>query len=189
MPSERPLKAKEFVRDLRAGMSPLGLMAKYALSRKQYDAAIKQLQDAGILSLADLVQAEHIPSKSFDDVELELEHVRRFPRYTPGELAIGVRDLDDPRANGRVVDISEDGVAVKGITAKEGQVKALLLVPDEALSVMPVAFDGECRWKKRDVKTRTDITGYEIVLISDEDFAQLKALIRVLATRGTPADW
>jgi hypothetical protein len=189
MPKPPELKAKDFVRDLRAGMSPLGLMAKYRLSRKQYDAALKQLQDAGLLKLADLVQAEHIPSKSFDEVDLELEYVRRFPRYSPGTLVIHVRDLDDPKAKGTVVDVSEDGVAVKGIVAKEGQVKALLLVPDESLALIPVAFDGECRWRKRDVKNRADIAGFEIILISDEDFAQLKTLLKVLTTRGTPADW
>lgn len=188
MPVKRPLKAAEFVRDLRAGLSPLGLMAKYGLNRKQYEATIQQLKDNGYLTLADLVQAQYIPTKKFDEVDLDLGFVRRFPRYAPGKVLITVQDPKDSQAAGKVLDLSEDGVRVEGIRGRIGQVKSLVLVPEKRLSIDPISFDGECRWIQRDKNTGKETAGFEIVMISEEDIVRLKRLMAILKTTGEPIE-
>ena len=175
MPRKRQIKAKEVVQDVRNGMTGSQLMAKYGLTRQGLQGILERLADKGLLKPSDLPGWVPMYSSRYDEVELI--RTRRFPRYCLAAVDLFVRDMENPAVMGRVIDISEEGIAVQGIDAHAEQTKSFLMIGPQKLLSVPISFDAECRWSYRDPASGMCTTGYEIVMIAEDDIERLRSVI------------
>ena len=178
MPQKRQIKAKEVVEDIRGGMTGSQLTAKYGLTREGLEQILRRLVDNGLIRPSELPDWAPITPPRYDEVELV--KTRRFPRYDLAAVDLFVWDAENPVVRGRVIDISEEGVAVQGIGAKPEETKSFLMIGNQRYLAVPISFDAECRWIYRDEASDVCTGGYEIVMIAEEDLARLRALIELI---------
>jgi hypothetical protein len=181
MPSKRRIRAKDVVRDIRAGMSNAALMEKYQISERSLQRILSQMLDAGALMEIELVgrlpvsEPEQPASGATDTVG---DVLRRSARsYVMVRLP--VYDLDDLTVEGYVEDVSETGLMVGGIRAAVGETKSLLIQADEFADVFPFTFDVECRWSELQ-NDGSCVAGFEITSISQVGKRELEKLVRLL---------
>jgi hypothetical protein len=174
MAEKRTIKAKDIVNDLRAGMTNVQLMDKYQLSAKGLASIFTKLMDAKALREGEL--ADRVPLAQ-DTVNLE--QMRCLPRnYLMFRLQ--VYEANNQVVEGHVRDITERGLQTAGIRAKAGEVKELLIQPDELADVHPFGFEAECRWSRLEVESEQYVAGFQITNISEESLQELRKLIEAL---------
>ncbi|MBM3301090.1 MAG: PilZ domain-containing protein [Deltaproteobacteria bacterium] len=183
MPSTRKIKAKEFLQDVRAGMTESELMEKFGLPKQAMDQILQKLLDSGLIRPSDLPARGQARPIRYDEVELSA--IRTSPRYSSRAIELLVRELDNPAATGHVLDISEGGLAVIDLKGVVGESSGLLLFGPGEYLPEPIAFDAECRWITTDKSSGRTICGYEITIISEEDLERLQTLIGLLKEQGT----
>lgn len=105
---------------------------------------------------------------------------RMEPRCYP-ILDVPVHDLDDPTIEGYVQDLSGHGVQIAGINATVGQKKTFFIELRQLGEVRPFSFEAECRWVKFENQDALVLAGFEIISITDKDFAELKKIIESFA--------
>jgi hypothetical protein len=81
---------------------------------------------------------------------------------------------------GRIRDLSEVGVGVRGLEAQVGELKSLLVVPDEFLEVGPFSFEAKCRWSKMGGQGKFCSAGFEITDIEEDSLIQLQELLQLM---------
>ncbi|MBI5568439.1 MAG: PilZ domain-containing protein [Desulfomonile tiedjei] len=175
MPRKRQIKAKEVVHDVRNGMSGSQLMAKYGLTRQGLQEIAQRLVDNGLLRPSELPSWAPISGSRYDEVELI--RTRRFPRYGLATVDLFVWDAENPSVRGRVIDISEEGIAVQGIEAQVEETKNFLMIGHQKYLAAPISFDAECRWVYWDQASGMCTSGYEIVMIAEDDVERLRSVI------------
>ncbi len=174
MAEKRTIKAKDIVNDLRAGMTNAQLMEKYELSAKGLTSIFTKLVDAKAVKEGELTGRVPLAQDT-----VNLEQVRCFPRnYLM--LTLPVCEADNPVAEGHVRDITERGLQTAGITVKAGEVKKLLIQPDESADVDAFAFEANCMWSRLDLEGEQCVAGFRITDISEESLRELRRLIRAL---------
>ena len=186
MASERKIKAKDIVSDIKAGMTGPTLSEKYNLSYQELRFGLTQLLlDKAITdsefskTVCTLYFSDEVEPAAvrFDDIELE--NIRRFPRLHADFAELALFEAQLPGNRGRVLNISEDGIQALGIEAGVNEVKSLIMTVSGVPAIPPISFEGECRWTKTDQATGRCFTGFEIVTISDGDLQQLHRLIEI----------
>jgi hypothetical protein len=60
----RTIKGKEFVKDMRCGMSDLDLAKKYRLTEPDFDRVLEYLVDAGLITEQELQERQQLPGNS-----------------------------------------------------------------------------------------------------------------------------
>jgi hypothetical protein len=144
-------------------------MDEYGLSSKELLSIFKRLIVAGAVKKGEL-DTRMPPAEDRADVEA----LRRLPRnYLV--VAIPVYDADDLFAEGRVIDVTEKGLQVAGLSATAGEKRSLLIQADEFVDVHPFVFDCECRWVRLDEEHPR--SGFEITSISEGGLVELRKLI------------
>ena len=81
---------------------------------------------------------------------------------------------------GRIIDLSEVGVGVSGLEAQVGELKSLVVVPDEFLEAEPFSFEAKCRWSRMGDEDKICNAGFEITDISEGDYIQLLELLQLM---------
>ena len=81
---------------------------------------------------------------------------------------------------GRIRDLSEVGVGVSGLEAQVGELKSLVVVPDEFLEVEPFFFEAKCRWSRMGDQGKIWNAGFEITDISEGNYIQLLELLQLM---------
>jgi hypothetical protein len=56
----RTIKGKEFVEDIRSGMTDLEMSQKYALTIHDFDRVLDYLVDAGLITKGELLERQHL---------------------------------------------------------------------------------------------------------------------------------
>jgi hypothetical protein len=176
------LNAREIVADVKAGMSRVQIMDKHKISWDTLQRVLDRLRLAKAL-------ADDVPSpagaRPGPGSEEKPEHPRITPRYYL-DFEIRICEASTPRLQGRVIDIHEQGVGVKGLEAQVDDRKNLVILGDEFGAVAPFEFVAQCRWMRADSE-RDDFTGgFEIIDISQDNLHELRQLIQ-LATLGVSA--
>jgi hypothetical protein len=175
MQAKRKIVAKSLVNDIRAGFSNLELMEKYSLSSKGLLSAFNKLIASQAMEEDEL--EGRVPT--FDDT-VDINHAREFPRCYPA-LGLPIYDEEDSEAEYHVVDLTEKGVQVRGIAAKVGDKKSLVIKAGGLdQRIKPCVFDAECRWLREDHKKEISIAGFEITDISNKDLEALLHIIKLL---------
>jgi hypothetical protein len=78
---------------------------------------------------------------------------------------------------GTVKDITEKGLAVRGISAEIGEFKTFAILGDEIGIIDPFELSAECRWVGRDESNGQTVAGFVVTKISDQDLLSLQQLI------------
>jgi uncharacterized protein (DUF433 family) len=125
--AKRRIDTKELVTDIRSGVTDVELMEKYKLSSRGLQRVFAKLVDSGAV-MADDISGRSI---AYDD-SVALKRGRGSIRALP-ILSIDIHEKSNPQIIGRIKDLSEVGVGVRGLEAQVGELKSLLVVPDEFL--------------------------------------------------------
>lgn len=174
MTEKRTIKARRIVKDIRAGLTNEEIMEKRELSGEELVYVLQKLRETGLLTDEDIV---HRLPPSLQTTTAS--RVRAEPRCY---LFVGlpVYLANDVTVEGFVLDISEGGLKTVGIPALVGEIKALLIRPDEYQDIYPFSLDAQCRWVKPADEPEDIIAGFEIVRISETGVNELKKLLQFL---------
>jgi PilZ domain len=171
MAEKRKIKAKHIVTDLRAGLTNAELMEKHRLSAKGLVSIFTKLADAKAVRPGELEGR----ISSVDDT-VELDDFRKEARCYP-IMNMQIVDMDDLDSEHLVVDMSEAGIHISGITASVGDRSSFLFKPSGFSESTAVSFEAECRWTKPSEGGLPSEAGYRITEISDENMNTLRQLI------------
>jgi hypothetical protein len=169
------VKIREFVKDVRSGMTDAGLVEKYGISSEALHSIFRKLLDLKALTHDDLFGHEDLRTPSVLHAQK-----RAMDRYVL-DFELGMFDAHAPDNRGIVRDINEEGVGVTGMDATAGDTRTLLVSPDDFLEIQPFIFKAECRWSDAQGPGGARCAGFKIVHISDENLAALRELIRLLS--------
>jgi PilZ domain len=172
--ARRRIDTKELVTDIRSNLSAVELMVKYKLSSRGLQRVFTKLVNSGA------VMADDISGRSIlHDDSVTLQNVRGSLRALP-ILSIGIHEKNNPQIMGRIIDLSEVGVGVSGLEAQVGELKSLVVVPDEFLEVEPFSFEAKCRWSRMGDEDKICNAGFEIADISVGNFIKLQELLQLM---------
>ncbi len=172
MTEKREIKATQFVKDIRAGMTTSRLMRKYQLSPRECQNLYGQIEqiipDPGRLY-------GRLPIDD-EDGGGDSEAKRLYPRHDV-PLPMSVLDIRKTDRRGLVLDISAKGLRTQGIDIQPMTVLTLVIMADELFDIGPIVLDGQCRWSKRQGMHGTWIAGFQLVDISRRNLNDLLAVI------------
>jgi uncharacterized protein (DUF433 family) len=167
---ERSARARAIAADLKKGLSDIDIMKTYQLSSATLHRILKALLEEGLLNSGDLKNRNASP------YELVILDLRKEPRHIP-DLPVTICDQG---ADGNCVkqrhvieNISEHGLAVKGIEVEVHDIRRIVVLGDDFGEVAPFEFEAECRWTTRDETDERIIAGFEITNISEKDLNRL----------------
>jgi hypothetical protein len=172
--ARRSIDTKELVTDIRSNLSDVELMEKYKLSSRGLQRVFAKLVDSGAV-MEDDISGRRI---AYDD-SVTLQNVRGSIRALP-ILSIDIYEKENPQIIGRIRDLSEVGVGVRGLDAQVGELKSLVVVPDEFLEVEPFSFKAKCRWSSMIDQGKICNAGFEITDISAGSYIQLLDLLQLM---------
>lgn len=167
--SGRDIKAAQIVKDIRGGMTPSQLIAKYRISQQGLHDALTQLVAHKLLQESELNDRPSL----FRDSQI-LHRVRRVPRIQV-RFPLQVWDFRQPYSDAFIKNISEKGIGAAGISAFPGKEFTLQLRSGEFDDWSTFGFHAVCRWA-----SERDLAGFEITNITEECLDQLRSLIRTL---------
>ena len=174
MSPKREIKAKDFVNDVRSGMSDSELRSKYNLSASGLQSAFKKLLEAKALRTSEV-----FGRVSLEDDTVAIASTRLLPRdELEFPVPIYLVEGTQPTVRGVIKDITEKGLKVSGIEAKVDDVVMFAIPSDKFSQVEPFAFRAKCRWVDGD-----GCAGFQITQISQRGSDELQKLIRFLTLR------
>jgi len=172
MPKQRKIKGKEVITDLRAGLTPAELMAKYQLSPAGLRKIFRIILDASIMNKEEI---ESLPG--LYKVAPGTKGLRRYPRKRidfPFWVYAGI----DQHEAARILDISERGIKIIGMRIKPGDVGTFVARFGVPGAGQPVVFEAVCRWvDDTDKDTKQWVAGLEITRISSLDSRRLQDMV------------
>jgi len=173
-PPERTISAREVVADLRSGMRMSDLMQKFDLSLEGLQGIVSVLVDTGSISRDEI----------YGDLFLEQDCVlpesfRQLHRYYL-DFEIPIYNASKPEAQGRIRDITDDGIGTVGLKAEVDRIETFVVLGDALGDVAPFELEARCRWCKRREDTGEYASGFQITYISDKDRTELTKLIGLL---------
>ena len=174
----RRISARKLVSDIASGMTETQLMKKYGLSQKRLQSVCSKLLAARNAKKKEF--QEEIPIDQSTVIEA---NVRQLQRYYP-DFDVPIYESLSPEVQGRVRDITEEGVGVVGIDSLVYDVKTFVVLGDPFGEVGPFEFEAECRWAKAHDGLKRSVSGYRIVDISEHDLRLLRKLIHLIALRA-----
>jgi Mor family transcriptional regulator len=169
---ERKKIAMAIADDVRCGLTAPELMKKYQLSDAGLRRAYNKLLTDGLLQPADIKEFQG----SFEGPAPFPNERRETPRRTPS-VPIAVYDSSNNGPKGTIKDISEKGLAVRGIAGIVGESKILSILGDDFGLVDPFEVEVECRWAGNEAPAAHRVAGFKITAISDSDLRRLQRLM------------
>ncbi|MGO9120467.1 MAG: PilZ domain-containing protein, partial [Desulfomonilaceae bacterium] len=161
-----------FADDVRCGLTAPELMKKYQLSDSGLQKVYNQLLTDRLLQPTDIKEFKG----PFERPAPFLHERRETPRRTPS-VPIAVYDSSNNGPKGTIKDISEKGLAVRGIAGIVGESKILSILGDDFGLVDPFELEVECRWTGIEAPGAQQVAGFKITGISDPDLRKLQQLI------------
>jgi hypothetical protein len=161
MNPKREIKSKEFLSDIRGGMTPEELMEKYGLS------------SSGFRQVVELIVKRRMDRQKRS---VESNEMRRHPRKAI-DFPLWIYEGVDQLQQGRVLDLSEQGVRIQGLPAKVGDECTFIARARSRERQHPFVFDAVCRWTSKGDARESFVAGFEITHISASDATRLKAFL------------
>ncbi len=169
------IQARQFAEDIRSGMSDSELMEKYRLSAKGLQSAFTKLLNNGIVTVEELYGGR--PRSGADTVIID--DPRRAPRHYLS-VSVSIYDPNFPAQKGKLHDITERGIGVRGLEVRIGETKAFVIPCRDFLEVDNLWFEATCLWAKPAAKSSEWRAGFQITKITPEYLRHLRELIRLL---------
>jgi len=172
---ERRKIARGIAGDVQSGMTGSELMEKYQLSNSGLQNVCQKLLTDGLLGSSEINRL----TPSVNSGTSVFHERRQIPRRTPS-LQIIACDRSNDGMRGTVKDITEKGLAVRGIEANIGELKTLAILGDDIGRVDPFELMAECRWVGSEGSEGQSVAGFQVTSISDEDLQSLQGLIDLI---------
>ena len=172
MTSARSISGREFISDIRSGMTATELIAKYGLSEEELRALFIQLQGAGAKPLQLYGRS---PVKTRDQASSRI----RFSHRHTVPWTVQVVDTLDAEIEGVLVDLTEHGLCVRGIETYLGEVRMLTIKSESFFPVNPIPIRATCRWVGQMRDPTNYAAGFQITHISQEGSRDLRRLIGI----------
>ena len=161
---------RDIILDIQARLSDNQIVAKYDLSDKQLQTLFRKLLDSGLLTPFEF-QAWAI----FCNKTIPLRNIRLFRRDIV-HFALPVYDADEPENRGMVLNISENGIGVKGIRAEINDIKTLVIPTEQFLGLPPLVFEARCIWTDAPESDRR--CGFYLIDASAKIWKELRKYVR-----------
>lgn len=175
MSPKRRINGRDFVRDLRAGLSDGELMEKYDLSSRMLQSVFRKLINARAITPADIYERS-----PFDETTVDVDTISySLTGYTA--MSAHVYEVSTPEILGQVLDLTEKELKTGGIEAGFAQVMTFIVLAGKAAKIEPIYVRAKCKWCNHDETTGEAVAGFEIVEISEEHKKELRKLIRAFA--------
>jgi hypothetical protein len=173
-PPERTISAGEVVADLRSGMRMSDLMQKFELSLEGLQGLVTILVDTGAIGRDEI----------YGDLFLEQdsvvpESVRQLHRFYL-DFEIPIYKASRPELQGRIRDITDDGIGTVGLKCEVDQIETFVVLGDAFGDVAPFELEARCRWCRKREDTGEYSSGFQITYISEKDRAEMTKLISLL---------
>ena len=175
---KRQRAAIAIAEDVRSGVTGSELMHKHRLSNSGLQKVCQTLLRDGLLGPPD-IQRLKLP---LDSDAVSHHERRQIPWRYPGypSLQIMVCDRSNDRAIGTVKDITDKGLAVRGIEAGIGERKTLAILGDDLGLIDPFELEAECRWIGIEESEGQPVAGFRVTAITDQDLYALQRLIEFI---------
>ncbi len=173
----RKLNLVAILADIRNGMSKPELLKKYTLSEEMLRQVVQKL------IAAEGKRSAYDGPETVIDEPFEFLGTREFVRHEV-DFDLPVYEADRPEIVGKVRDVSEEGMSVKGLDVSRGDMKTLVILADQLGQFSSFEFKGYCRWAFTDQLDGACLAGFAIEKISRTDAQELRRLIRLITTGG-----
>ena len=131
------------------------------------------------------METAHIKDlKSLSNNGTSSHHERREISRRVPSLQIVVFDKDKGGSMGIIKDITEKGLALRGVEADIGERKTLLVLGDDLGLIDPFELEAECRWVGSEVFEGQSVAGFQVIRISGADLQKLQELLELLDFGG-----
>ena len=175
MPPKKKLKVKDLLYDIRRGTDDPLLMVKYGLSSKGLQSVFQKLVAGNFIGTHELEnRSEYVEDTAEIDIQNQREGLRYFPALP---VPVTVYDCANSVQEGTIVDITENGIGVRGVEAHISEIRTFEIQVGDLSEFEPFEFRAQCRWVKRDSFAGGVLAGFEIVDISREGMCELRDLI------------
>lgn len=172
MGARRRIKARDFINDIRDGLTPTDLMQKYKLSPDAFRQVLKKL-----IKLSRELQDEGTGRRKIDASSPTFRDLRQFVRKEI-DFPLSVYDGIDQLEEGRVLDVSRNGVRIQGIGTRVGDRRTFIVRFGRGDGRHPFVFEAVCRWAHLDpVRPQDCVAGFEITGMSALDAERLNELL------------
>lgn len=115
-----------------------------------------------------------------EDLSAEASDAREQMRYTVG-FRLPIHEATNRENKGVVINISEDGIGVKGIDAKPDEPKTLVIPAYHGFVMFDsIVMIAECRWTDTDSATGEKYAGFKLLQLTARNSSELSKLIATL---------
>ena len=164
MKTKRKIRGKEFIGDLRAGFSPHELMEKYELSGDDLRKILRMLLDASAMEKTEIEALPNLYEGATGEAG-----IRRFQRKRI-DYPMYVYDSVDQLERGKVIDVSEEGMRIKGLRIAIGEERTFIARSKARAQQRSFVFEAVCRWvEKEDADPKNWLAGLKITRMSHLD--------------------
>ncbi len=177
---KRVIRGKDFLTDIRSGMTDHALRKKYSLSSKSLHKVFKKLVLAKAIKPGKRSGRVRVLGQDIAEVIRNRQSVREFLGH-----AVPLFEVKALRNFGLVRDISETGVGAIGIEATPGDSKELLISAHVMFPVDTFSFEAICRWSENVGPGGLKESGFEITNISEEAADHLRQLMYLVKLEGS----
>jgi hypothetical protein len=170
--SKNKVRISEMVKDIRSGSTKQELMEKRRLTSRGLSWVLMKLISMGA------IRWEEIYGKLCSSYqELALDTLRRSERHTP-HFYVPIYASAEPEIVGRVRDVSQHGISVKGIQAEVGETQTLIIPGDSFGELGRLIFDAQCAWNGKDSRGEY-LSGFEITNLDAGNQREFQLLIEL----------
>ncbi len=149
---------------------------------------ITSISAGGLVEIRKLIQlielAHQVEAIEYDEPSPEETDRREQPRYPVG-FRLPVHEATKRENKGIIIDVSEGGVGIKGLSAEAGDTKTLVI---PAYYYGRVTFDSiviiaECRWTDSNGEPGERSSGFKVLQLTARNEKELAKLISTLMVR------
>jgi DNA-binding Lrp family transcriptional regulator len=170
--SKNKVRINEVVKDIRSSLTKQELMEKHRLTSRGLSWVLTKLISMGAISW------EEIYGKVCSSYqELALDMLRRSERHTP-HFYVPIYASAEPKIVGRVRDVSQHGISVKGIQAEVDETQTLIIPGDSFGELGRLIFDARCAWSGKD-SWGEYLSGFEITNVEAGSKREFQLLIEL----------
>ncbi len=174
----RQINAASITVDIRAGMSDKQLMEKYHLTAAAFQKVLGKLVDLGV----ELPPACQDPKHQPEYLAKGQSESSRLSFRHEVDFVLPIFDEKNQEILGIVLNITESGIGVRGIEARVGETKTLVIPADEFFDVRRLRFEATCRWRSQDPSDGEHVAGFELGGLSSNDVKEVRRLIQLITT-------
>lgn len=183
--AERDRRACQIIQDFQSGMDVKDIAARNGFPAERFLEILRKVVSLQFQQPTE--RTEEAGSAAFEELNSER---RRFPRIRCPVLTAPLREASSRESVGTILDLSENGVAVRGIVARIDDEKTFLISESDYDLPDPIVITCKCRWSEMvEASAFRQSAGFEITGISEQDERHLRALIQAEERLTCPQGW